>query len=129
MTRFVPAEWDAHKAMWVGFPSHENLWQEDLIPAQAEVAALVRALCELGDEHVRLMVMGAEARAAAEELLGDLTKLEIIDGSFEEKLLPHVCKPRSVGEMKGLAESVEAVMNPPAASGKATVRRCPVAVR
>ena len=82
MTRCVPAEWETHKAMWVGFPSHENLWQEDLIPAQAEVAALVRALCELGDEHVRLMVMGADARAAAEELLGDLTRLEIIDGSF-----------------------------------------------
>ncbi len=82
MTRIVPAEWEAHAAMWVGFPSHANLWQDDLIPAQAEVAALVRVLAEMGDEQVRLMVMGADARAAAESLLGDVKRLEIVDGRF-----------------------------------------------
>ena len=82
MARIVPAEWEAHKAIWIGFPSHETLWQEDLIPAQAEVAAFVRVLAEIGDEHVRLMVMGAGARAAAEGLLGDVKKVEIVDGQF-----------------------------------------------
>ncbi|MDI7776207.1 agmatine deiminase family protein [Asticcacaulis sp. EMRT-3] len=82
MTRIVPAEWETHKAMWLGFPSHENLWQDDLIAAQAEVAALARTLCELGDEHVRLMVMGEAAHAAAQELLSDVSRLEIVDGRF-----------------------------------------------
>lgn len=82
MTRIVPAEWEAHKAIWIGFPSHETLWQDDLIPAQAEVAALARVLAEIGDEHVRLMVMGEGARAAAEGLLSDVKKVEIIDGRF-----------------------------------------------
>ncbi|MDC7677101.1 agmatine deiminase family protein [Asticcacaulis machinosus] len=80
--RVVPAEWEPHQAMWLGFPSHENLWQEDLIPAQAEVAALARVLAEAGDEHVKLMVMGDAARKAAEDMLGDLKKVEIIDGKF-----------------------------------------------
>jgi agmatine deiminase len=82
MTRYVPAEWDAHQAMWLGFPSHDNLWRDDLIPAQAEVAALARTLSELGDEYVRLLVMGEAAQAAAQELLGDVKKLEIVDGRF-----------------------------------------------
>lgn len=82
MTRIVPAEWEAHKAMWLGFPSHEKLWQEDLIPAQAEVAALARVLAEMGDEHVRLMVMGEAAHQAAQGLLSDVSRVEIVDGRF-----------------------------------------------
>ena len=82
MTRLVPAEWEAHKTMWLGFPSHGNLWQDDLIPAQAEVAALARVLAEMGDEHVRLMVMGEEAHASAQALLGDVKRIEIIGGRF-----------------------------------------------
>lgn len=82
MTRLVPAEWEAHKTMWLGFPSHGNLWRDDLIPAQAEVAALARVLAEMGDEHVRLMVMGDEAHAAARALLGDVKRIDIIGGRF-----------------------------------------------
>ena len=44
MSLVQPAEWSPHRAMWVGFPSHEALWAEDLAAAQAEVAALARAL-------------------------------------------------------------------------------------
>lgn len=82
LSRIVPAEWEPHKAMWIGFPSHANLWQEDLIEAQAEVAALARVLAEAGDEYVKLMVMGEEARAAAETLLSDVKKVEIVEGRF-----------------------------------------------
>jgi len=82
MNRIVPAEWDTHKSMWLGFPSHENLWLEDLIPAQAEVASLARVLAEAGDEQVKLMVMGDQARASAQTLLGDVTRIEIVDGRF-----------------------------------------------
>lgn len=81
MTVTVPAEWAPHRAMWVGFPSHAELWQEDLEQAQQEVAALARALAGPGAERVRLMVVGDEAEAAARALLGD-TGVEIVRGQF-----------------------------------------------
>jgi agmatine deiminase len=78
----VPAEWAPHRAMWVGFPSHEDLWEENLAPAQAEVAALVRALAGPGAEHVKLLVAGETAGQAAERLLRGTPNLEIISGDF-----------------------------------------------
>ena len=81
MSRVVPAEWAPHRAMWVGFPSREDLWLDDLTPAQAEVAALARALAGPGEERVRLLVMGDEAEAAARRLL-DGSPVEIVRGLF-----------------------------------------------
>ncbi|PHY19030.1 agmatine deiminase family protein [Caulobacter sp. BP25] len=81
MTVIVPAEWAPHRAMWVGFPSHAELWQEDLEQAQQEVADLARALAGPGGERVRLMVVGDEAEAAARALLSD-TAVEIVRGQF-----------------------------------------------
>ena len=81
MTPTVPAEWAPHRAMWVGFPSHAELWQEDLDQAQDEVAALARALAGPGGERVRLMVVGDEAEAAARARLAD-TAVEIVRGQF-----------------------------------------------
>ncbi|MDI1364153.1 MAG: agmatine deiminase, partial [bacterium] len=34
MTPTVPAEWAPHRAMWVGFPSHPDVWKDDLEIAQ-----------------------------------------------------------------------------------------------
>ena len=81
MSFLVPAEWAHHRAIWVGFPSHEELWQEDLAPAQAEAAAFARALADPGGERVRLLVMGDAAAAQAEKLLDD-AKVEIVRGLF-----------------------------------------------
>jgi len=81
MQRIVPPEWAPHRAMWLGFPSHAELWLEDLAPAQAEVAALARALAGPGAERVRLLVRGDDAQAAAERLLSDTT-VEIVRGEF-----------------------------------------------
>ena len=53
MTGIIPAEWSPHRAMWVGWPSHEELWEENLAPAQDEVEALVRALAGAGRERVQ----------------------------------------------------------------------------
>ena len=78
----LPAEWSAHRAMWVGFPSHGELWEEDLAPAQAEVAALALALAGPGAERVRLLVRGDAAEAAARALLGDRSGVEIVRGEF-----------------------------------------------
>ncbi|HWE99508.1 MAG TPA: agmatine deiminase family protein [Caulobacteraceae bacterium] len=82
MTSPVPAEWSPHRAMWVGFPSHAHLWEDDLAPAQDEVAALVRALAGPGAEQVRLMVCGSEAEAEARSRLGPQAGVEIVPGQF-----------------------------------------------
>ncbi len=79
---YVPAEWAPHRALWVGFPSHADLWEENLEPAQAEVAALARALAEVGGEQVKLMVGHPDALAAARALVGDVASVEIVDGRF-----------------------------------------------
>jgi agmatine deiminase len=78
----VPAEWSAHRAIWLGFPSHEDLWEENLAPAQAEAAALARALAGPGGERVRVMVCGDEAANAAQALIGSAAHVELVRGDF-----------------------------------------------
>jgi agmatine deiminase len=68
--------------MWLGFPSHAELWREDLDPAQDEVAALARALAGPGGERVRLMVCGDEAEAAARARLDGVAGIEIVRALF-----------------------------------------------
>jgi agmatine deiminase len=101
MTKPVPAEWTKHRAMWIGFPSHAELWQEDLAEAQAEVAALVRALATVGGETVRLLVHGGDALAAARGRLGDLPGIDFVAGRFGDIWLrdtgPIVVGDRAVG--------------------------------
>jgi agmatine deiminase len=82
MDRVVPAEWSPHRAIWLGFPSHADLWVEDLEPAQAEVAALARALAGPGRERVRLIAHGEAGVAAARSLLGEVDGVDIVSGRF-----------------------------------------------
>ncbi|MDE2487969.1 MAG: agmatine deiminase family protein, partial [Alphaproteobacteria bacterium] len=82
MSFTVPPEWALHRAMWLGFPSHADLWETDLEAAQDEVAALARALAGPGGERVRLMTGHADAQAAARRLLGDVPGVEIFPGLF-----------------------------------------------
>ena len=72
----IPAEWSPHRSMWLGFPSHGELWEDNLEPAQDEVAALATALAGPGGERVRLMVCGDEAEAADRKRLGDVAGVE-----------------------------------------------------
>lgn len=75
-SRRQPAEWAPHAAVWIGWPSAADLWEEDLAPAQAEVASFIRAILfpDVNDpkgarttgEPVDLVYNGAKARAAAE---------------------------------------------------------------
>jgi agmatine deiminase len=82
MTFTVPAEWAPHRAMWLGFPSHAELWEDDLAAAQTEVAGLARALAGPGGEHVRLLTGSAQGEADARAQLGDVAGIEIVPGAF-----------------------------------------------
>ncbi len=80
----IPPEWAPHKAIWTAWPSAADLWGEDLEPARAEVAAMIRALAEdtahgEGD-RMRVLAMGREAEASAKlQLAGSA---EIIQARF-----------------------------------------------
>ena len=82
MTFAVPAEWAPHRAMWLGFPSHAELWEENLEPARREVADLARALAGPGRERVRLMVFGDDGVKSAARLLKGVAGVEIVAGQF-----------------------------------------------
>lgn len=71
-----PAEWERHRAVWSAWPSHPQLWQEDLAAARAQVTALFRAIHDDGrGEPIHLLVDGEEARISAEVALGTMAVL------------------------------------------------------
>ncbi|MFC5372969.1 agmatine deiminase family protein [Brevundimonas faecalis] len=82
MTQPIPAEWSPHRAMWVGWPSHEELWGEYFAQAQDEVEALVRALAGPGREQVRLMIGNEEALPGVHARLDGVAGIEIVAARF-----------------------------------------------
>lgn len=80
--RRQPAEWASHEAVWIGWPSAEDLWEENLAPAQAEVAGFIRAIlfpdpADPAGEHthgerVDLLYRGEAALRAAQKLRDSL---------------------------------------------------------
>jgi agmatine deiminase len=63
--RNIPlAEWAPHQSVWIGFPSDPDLWEDDLAPAQAEVAAFATAVHADGAGEEVWLVAADEAAAA-----------------------------------------------------------------
>jgi agmatine deiminase len=63
----MPAEWAPHEATWVAWPSHADLWLENLAPARAAFARMVAAIA--AGEAVHVLVPNAEQERAARESL------------------------------------------------------------
>jgi agmatine deiminase len=64
-----PPEWAPHEAVWIGFPSDAELWEDDLVPAQFEVVGFAKAIHANGaGEAVWLVAANAEAAAKARQL-------------------------------------------------------------
>ena len=78
----IPAEWSPHRALWLGYPSHGELWEDNLAPARDEVAALARALAGPGEERVRLLLCGDEAEQDAQARLDGVSGIELVRGDF-----------------------------------------------
>lgn len=69
MTLRQPPEWAPHDAVWIGFPSHADLWEDDLAPAREEVAAFARIVHANGKgEEARLVTADAASAEAARAL-------------------------------------------------------------
>lgn len=65
MTTPPLAEWEPHEAVWIGFPSAADLWEDDLAPAQEEVAAFATAVHADGTGEA-VWLVAADGAAASE---------------------------------------------------------------
>src|SRR5688500_6829983 len=78
-----PPEWAPHELVWIGFPSHPELWEGDLEPAREEVAAFARAVHADGKgEEVRLVAADRESAEAARRLAPFATVVEQVFGDI-----------------------------------------------
>ena len=64
MTSLPLPEWAPHETVWIGFPSDASLWEDDLAPAQAEVAAFAEAVHAGGAGEAVWLVAADDATAA-----------------------------------------------------------------
>ncbi|UAK24524.1 agmatine deiminase family protein [Sphingomonas nostoxanthinifaciens] len=73
-----PPEWAPHASVWIGWPSHPELWEENLAPAQAEVAGFARAV-HAGGKGERVVLVAANDAAAAEAraAMGDAAEVVV----------------------------------------------------
>ncbi len=74
----IPAEWAPHAAIWTAWPSHAELWLDDLAGARAEVAAMITALA--AGDTLKVLACGDEAVASARAALGN--HAEVIAADF-----------------------------------------------
>ena len=68
-------EWAPHEAVWIGFPSADDLWETDLVPARMEVAAFARAVHSEGSGEEVWLVAADEVAAAEARRLAPFAKV------------------------------------------------------
>jgi agmatine deiminase len=75
----MPAEWDLHQSVWLAWPSHAELWQENLKSAQDEFTKMCWAISDFDPstnqflgEKLEVLVPDKSSRAAAELALKGL---------------------------------------------------------
>lgn len=71
----MPAEWEQQEWIWIGFPHAADLWEENLLPAQEQIAAFANAVAETGQE-VRLVVRDAATEARARQIVSANVRIE-----------------------------------------------------
>ena len=71
----MPAEWARQDWIWIGFPAHGDLWEENLVPAQEAMAAFANAVAETG-QQVRLVVRDAATEMRAKDLVSGAVQFE-----------------------------------------------------
>ncbi len=74
-----PAEWEKHDAVWLAWPSHGELWQENLRPAQEEFISFCEAIADFDPklgrhrgERLHVLVPNIVAGQQAEKELSHL---------------------------------------------------------
>lgn len=65
----MPAEWTKHKSVWLAWPSHKALWQDNLESAQEEFTAFAT---HIADEKLNVLVPEDSALKTAEAALRGL---------------------------------------------------------
>lgn len=75
MTFLMPAEWAPQDWIWIGFPAHAELWEDNLLAAQEQMAAFANAVSETG-QQVRLVVRDAATEMRAKDLVSGAVQFE-----------------------------------------------------
>jgi agmatine deiminase len=75
-----PAEWAPHAGLWTAWPSHAELWEEELAPARAAVGVMVAALAQ--GEPVTVLAATPEAQAHARAALAGVPGATVIAQAF-----------------------------------------------
>ncbi|MFB0612063.1 agmatine deiminase family protein [Aurantiacibacter poecillastricola] len=71
----MPGEWARQDWIWIGFPAHGELWEENLVPAQEQMAAFANAVAETG-QQVHLVVRDAATEMRAKDLVSGAVTFE-----------------------------------------------------
>lgn len=67
---FMPAEWEAHDACWLAWPSHEDLWGKNIALAQREFINLCQVIGK--SEKLEILVLEEDSLQKAKIALMDL---------------------------------------------------------